>query len=78
MTEKATGAKGAGSNQYEVRSAATTTPTATLAGMGITKNQSSNWQTLAAMSDEHFEATVKTAQQAYFAFVKKELPPREP
>lgn len=30
--------------------------------IGVTKKQSSNWQTLAAMSDEHFEATVEAAK----------------
>lgn len=35
---------------------------ATLADMGITKNQSSNWQALASMSDAHFEATVEAAK----------------
>lgn len=34
----------------------------TLADMGITKDQSSNWQALASMSEEHFEATVEAAK----------------
>lgn len=34
----------------------------TLEQIGVTKKQSSNWQTLAAMSDEHFEATVEAAK----------------
>ena len=34
----------------------------TLADMGITKDQSSNWQALASMSDAHFEATVEAAK----------------
>lgn len=34
----------------------------TLADMGVTFKQSSNWQTLATMSDEHFEATVEAAK----------------
>lgn len=35
---------------------------ATLSDMGITKDQSSNWQALASMSEEHFEATVEAAK----------------
>jgi hypothetical protein len=34
----------------------------TLSEMGITKDQSSRWQSLAAMSDEHFETAVATAK----------------
>ena len=44
------------------RSSDTTNSPATLADMGITKDQSSNWQALASMSDEHFEATVEAAK----------------
>lgn len=40
----------------------TTNSPATLADMGITKDQSSNWQALASMSDEHFEVTVEAAK----------------
>jgi hypothetical protein len=32
----------------------------TLADIGITRDQSSRWQKLAGMSDEHFEAAVET------------------
>lgn len=34
----------------------------TLAEIGITKDQSSRWQSLASMSDEHFETAVETAK----------------
>jgi hypothetical protein len=44
------------------RSSDTTNSPATLADMGITKDQSSNWQALASMSEEHFEATVEAAK----------------
>lgn len=44
------------------RSSDTTNSPATLADMGITKDQSSNWQALASMSDAHFEATVEAAK----------------
>lgn len=58
--EKATGARGTGSNQYqlaEVRSRATTAPK-TLSDLGITKDQSSKWQRLAAVPEAEFEAAV--------------------
>ena len=44
------------------RSNDTTNSPATLADMGITKDQSSNWQALASMTEEHFEATVEAAK----------------
>jgi len=34
----------------------------TLVDLGITANQSSRWQQLASMSDDHFEAAVATAK----------------
>lgn len=58
VTEKQNGARGIGKKVELID----TTPLATLSDMGITKDQSSNWQTLAAMSDEHFEATVEAAK----------------
>ena len=45
------------------RSKATTNSPPTLADLGITKDQSANWQALAAMSEEHFEATVEAAKE---------------
>lgn len=57
MTEKSEGGR-----PLNNQSVAATSYAPTLADMGITKDQSSNWQTLAAMSDEHFEATVETAK----------------
>lgn len=82
QTEKATGAMGVGSNQYEVRSLASTAPPATLADMGITKDQSSNWQALASMSEEHFEATVEaakdTAGEVTTAFMLREAKRAKP
>ena len=59
-TEKNTGAAGTGSNQHVVRSNDTTAPT--LADMGLTKDESSRYQQLAAMPDEHFETAVATAK----------------
>lgn len=35
----------------------------TLAELGVSANQSSHWQQLASMSDEHFEAAVTTAKE---------------
>lgn len=50
--------------------------TATLADIGVSKIQSSRWQQLASMSDEHFEAAVATAKdtagQVTTAFMLRE------
>lgn len=54
------GARGTGSNQHEVRLQPATTPT--LAALGITKDQSSRYQSLASMSEAHFETAVATAK----------------
>lgn len=55
--EKATGAKGSGSNQHQVRSHDTTTAK-TLSELGISKDQSSRWQQLAAVPEDEFEAAL--------------------
>jgi hypothetical protein len=49
-------AKPPGSNQHELRSHDATDPP-TLADLGISKDQSSRWQKLAAVPQEDFEAT---------------------
>lgn len=36
----------------------------TLADLGVSLNQSSHWQQLASMSDEHFETAVATAKES--------------
>lgn len=53
----------AGVNQH-ARSSTDTTTSPTLAEIGITKDQSSRWQSLASMSDTHFETAVATAKQS--------------
>lgn len=60
QAEKNTGARGTGSNQHQVKSNDSTAPK--LADMGITRDQSSRYQSLASMSDEHFETAVATAK----------------
>jgi len=40
----------------------TTPSTPTLSDIGITRGQSSRWQQLAAMPDDHFETAVATAK----------------
>lgn len=60
---KATGSKGTGSNQHEVRSHDATAPKTTLADIGVTKSDSSRWQKLAAVSDDQFEHAVAAAKE---------------
>lgn len=59
-TEKNAGARGIGSNQHQVRSHDSTAPT--LLAMGLTRDESSRYQQLAAMPAEHFETAVATAK----------------
>ncbi len=54
----------------------------TLGDLGITGNQSSRWQSLASMTDEHFEAAVATAKdtagQVTTAFMLREAKAARP
>ena len=54
----------------------------TLEEIGVTKKQSSNWQALASMTDEHFEATVEaakdTAGEVTTAFMLREAKRAKP
>ncbi len=54
----------------------------TLGDLGITANQSSRWQQLASMSEEHFEAAVATAKdtagQVTTAFMLREAEKHRP
>lgn len=59
--EKHPGAKGVGSNQHEVRSHDVTAPK--LSDLGITKNESSRWQKLAAIPETQFEQAVSAAKE---------------
>jgi hypothetical protein len=56
--EKNTGAQGIGESAL---TASESTPP-TLAEMGLTHNESSRYQQIAAMPAEHFETAVKTAK----------------
>lgn len=59
--EKAHGARGIGSNQHrriEVPSHDTRAPPRTLSDMGVTYDQSSKWQRLAAVPEAEFEAAI--------------------
>jgi hypothetical protein len=58
VTEKNTGARGIGTSAVE-RSDCTPP---TLADMGLTRDESSRYQSLASMSSEHFETAVATAK----------------
>lgn len=51
-----------GERHHQGRVVADEKPT-TLGDLGITANQSSRWQSLASMTDEHFETAVATAKE---------------
>jgi hypothetical protein len=51
-----------GDNQHTRSSNDATTCKPTLADMGLSKNESSRYQQLAAMPEEHFETAIKTAR----------------
>jgi hypothetical protein len=59
-----------------------TTSLPTLSEIGITKDQSSRWQSLASMTDEHFETAVATAKdtagQVTTAFMLREAKAAKP
>lgn len=56
--DKAKGARGSGSNQHEVRSHHPTAPP--LSDLGISKQQSSDWQKLAAVPSDLFEKELQS------------------
>ena len=58
--EKAKGARGSGSNQHQVRSHDATAPS--LSDLGISKQQSSDWQKLADIPDREFEQALKSSR----------------
>jgi hypothetical protein len=64
------------------RSVMPTTQAATLKEIGISKENSSHWQQLASMSEEHFEAAVATAKdtagQVTTAFMLREAAKAKP
>ena len=67
--DKNTGAKGIG----PIAVAASDRNTPTLADMGITKDPSSRYQSLASVSEAPFETAVATADSARFARLEKAL-----
>lgn len=81
QTEKATGAKGIGPIAVPFGYRNQPVP-ATLEEIGVTKKQSSNWQALASMTEEHFEATVEaakdTAGEVTTAFMLREAKKGKP
>ncbi|MDR5801176.1 hypothetical protein [Caballeronia sp. LZ001] len=53
-----------GDNRHTTKTSNDTTSKPTLTDLGITRDQSSRWQSLASMSDTHFETAVETAKQS--------------
>ena len=73
---KSDGGKKAAAERWGSSSHDATSHPPTLADIGITKDQSSRWQQLASMSEDHFEAAVATAKdtagQVTTAFMLRE------
>lgn len=73
--ERATHERGYVFRQSNTQAVSDTAP-ATLEQLGVSANQSSHWQKLASMSDEHFETAVATAKdtagQVTTAFMLRE------
>lgn len=71
-----------GGDAMKARSDDSTKVPPTLADMGLTKDQSSRYQQLAAMPDEHFETAVATAKssagEVTTAFMLREARARKP
>jgi hypothetical protein len=85
QSNKATGGQYAGNGRPIVDGQATrpaTDAAPRLADMGISKDQSARWQSLAGMSDEHFETAVATAKdtagQVTTAFMLREANKAKP
>lgn len=69
-TEKNKGAAGTGNNQYqELRSTDTTTPK--LSDLGLTKDQSSDYQKIASIPDDQWENFISEKKQAVDKAVKE-------
>lgn len=62
MTEKNTGARGTGANQHRSVPSHDASAPPTLESMGISHSESSRYQQLADMPDNHFETAVATAK----------------
>ena len=79
-TEKNTGARMNGGGEFPVVARCDHREAPTLADMGLTKNESSRDQQLAAMPAEHFETAVATAKatagEVTTAFMLREGSPR--
>lgn len=76
------GGKRAAAERWGSSSQASTSHAPTLDEIGITKDQSSRWQQLASMPDEHFETAVATAKdtagQVTTAFMLREAEKLKP
>lgn len=79
---KSEGGQRAAAERWGSKSDAATSHPPTLADIGITKDQSSRWQSLASMSEDHFEAAVATAKdtagQVTTAFMLREAAKAKP